>query len=46
LSMICGQTLRVCPEGKPAPTFPYHAPGDPPEAGSDGRYDDGRGDQL
>src|SRR5713226_7271609 len=25
LSMISGQTLRVCPEGKPAPTFPDHA---------------------
>src|SRR5438445_13222206 len=26
LSMISGQTLRVCPEGKPVPTFPDHAP--------------------
>src|ERR1700692_3637122 len=25
LSMISGQTLRVCPEGKPVPTFPDHA---------------------
>jgi hypothetical protein len=25
LSMIFGQTLRVCPEGKPVPTFPDHA---------------------
>jgi hypothetical protein len=25
LSMISGQTLRVCPEGKPLPTFPDHA---------------------
>src|SRR5882724_10522508 len=25
LSMISGQTLRVCPEGKLAPTFPDHA---------------------
>src|SRR6266478_10248496 len=24
-SMISGQTLRVCPEGKPVPTFPDHA---------------------
>src|SRR5882724_5979053 len=24
LSMISGQTLRVCPEGKPVPTFPDH----------------------
>jgi len=23
--MISGQTLRVCPEGKPVPTFPDHA---------------------
>src|SRR5882757_7715127 len=23
--MISGQTLRVCPEGKPLPTFPDHA---------------------
>src|SRR5216684_3004228 len=27
LSMISGQTLRVCPEGKPVSTFPDHAPG-------------------
>src|SRR6266481_4540855 len=27
LSMISGQTLRVCPEGKPVPTFPDHALG-------------------
>jgi regulator of RNase E activity RraA len=26
LSMISGQTLRVCPEGKPVSTFPDHAP--------------------
>src|ERR1700704_2682375 len=26
LSMISGQTLCVCPEGKPVPTFPDHAP--------------------
>src|ERR1700736_5239058 len=25
LSMISGQTLRVCPEGKPVSTFPDHA---------------------
>jgi hypothetical protein len=25
-SMTSGQTLRVCPEGKPVPTFPGHAP--------------------
>jgi hypothetical protein len=25
LSMIFGQTLRVCPEGKPVSTFPDHA---------------------
>ena len=25
--MISGQTLRVCPEGKPVPTFPDHALG-------------------
>src|ERR1700675_4371765 len=25
LSMISGQTLRVCPEGRPVPTFPDHA---------------------
>src|SRR3979490_2302421 len=25
LSMISGQTLRVCPEGKPVPAFPDHA---------------------
>src|SRR6266481_1263379 len=25
--MISGQTLRVCPEGKPVPTFPDHAAG-------------------
>src|SRR5216684_5381061 len=25
LSMISGQTLCVCPEGKPVPTFPDHA---------------------
>src|SRR5258708_32727923 len=25
LSMISAQTLRVCREGKPAPTFPDHA---------------------
>src|SRR5260370_27191994 len=25
LSMISGQTLRVCPEGKPVPPFPDHA---------------------
>jgi hypothetical protein len=25
LSMISGQTLRVCPEGTPVPTFPDHA---------------------
>src|SRR6202171_3802368 len=25
LSVISGQTLRVCPEGKPVPTFPDHA---------------------
>src|SRR5882724_5670720 len=25
LSMISGQTLGVCPEGKPVPTFPDHA---------------------
>ena len=25
LSTISGQTLRVCPEGKPAPTFPDRA---------------------
>src|SRR6266581_2930379 len=25
LSMISGQTLRVCPEGKPVPTLPDHA---------------------
>ena len=25
LGMISGQTLRVCPEGKPVPTFPDHA---------------------
>src|SRR3981189_786117 len=25
LSMISGQTLRVCPEGKPGSTFPDHA---------------------
>src|SRR5258707_3644078 len=31
-SMISGQTLRVCPEGKPVPTFPDHAL-------SDGRSD-------
>jgi hypothetical protein len=24
MSMISGQTLRVCPEGKPVPTFPDH----------------------
>ncbi|HET7086429.1 MAG TPA: hypothetical protein VFI23_16770 [Rhizomicrobium sp.] len=28
LSMISGQTLRVCPEGKPVPTFPDHAQGE------------------
>ncbi|MGO8909505.1 MAG: hypothetical protein ACLQDM_09320 [Bradyrhizobium sp.] len=27
LSMISAQTLRVCREGKPVPTFPDHAPG-------------------
>src|ERR1700720_2273138 len=27
LSMISGQTLRICPEGKPVSTFPDHAPG-------------------
>jgi hypothetical protein len=27
LSMISGQTPRVCPEGKPVPTFPDHAAG-------------------
>src|SRR6266852_3518954 len=27
LSMISGQTLRVCPEGKPVRTFPDHALG-------------------
>jgi hypothetical protein len=26
LSMIAAQTLRVCREGKPVPTFPDHAP--------------------
>jgi hypothetical protein len=26
LSMISAQTLRVCREGKPVPTFPDHAP--------------------
>jgi hypothetical protein len=26
LSMTSGQTLRVCPEGKPVPAFPGHAP--------------------
>jgi hypothetical protein len=25
LSMISAQTLRVCREGKPIPTFPDHA---------------------
>jgi hypothetical protein len=25
LSMISAQTLRVCREGKPVPTFPDHA---------------------
>src|ERR1700692_3507060 len=25
LSIISGQTLRVCPEGKPVPTFPDRA---------------------
>jgi hypothetical protein len=25
LSMISGQTLRVCPEEKPVSTFPDHA---------------------
>jgi uncharacterized protein (UPF0335 family) len=25
LSVISGQTLRVCPEGRPVPTFPDHA---------------------
>ena len=27
LSMISAQTLRVCREGKPVPTFPDHALG-------------------
>jgi hypothetical protein len=27
LSMISGQTLRACPEGKPVPTFSDHALG-------------------
>jgi DHA2 family methylenomycin A resistance protein-like MFS transporter len=27
LSMITGQTLRICPEGRPVPTFPDHALG-------------------
>src|SRR6266851_2286567 len=26
LSMTSGQMLRVCPEGKPVPAFPGHAP--------------------
>src|SRR3984893_1923921 len=26
--MISGPTLHVCPEGKPFPTFPDHAPGE------------------
>src|SRR5438552_12091577 len=30
LSMISGQTLRVCPDGKPASTFPDHARALPP----------------
>jgi hypothetical protein len=25
--MISGQTLRVCPEGKPVPTYPDHCSG-------------------
>ncbi len=34
LSMISGQTLRVCPERKPVPTFPDHAPAPPSDSKS------------